>query len=246
MRKKNNKTEQLGNPLVVAKVASKAVESASTAKNTVKSYPGFFTLAGFGVLGLIGYSLIKRVKKDNEEQIQNQKETDFSNNLNNTILKDTRGVSYNPKEIASKYKQAIYGAGTSEQALMDLARISKYGRWEEISKQFKALTGNPLISDLQADLDTNEYNTFLNILKSEYWYAIGEYVYPKKSSVKALDSSNKVIEANVYWNVGSLGQITAVKRVKLNGVTTEFYKTEDYPNYWIWVNDLFTKYDRIG
>lgn len=245
MSKKKN-TGQLGNPAVIAKVASKAVGAASAAKSTVNINPSFFTLIGFGVLGLIGYSLTKKIRRDNEDRIQDQKETDFSNNLNTSVLNDSTGASYNPRELASRYKQAIYGAGTSEQAIMDLARISKNGRWSNISSQYKILTGGVLLNDIQGELSTNEYNIFINIQKSPYWYAIGEYVYPKKTSVKALDNANKVITASVYWNVGSLGKVTAIKRALLNGKQTEFYKTEDYPDYWIWVDELYTSYDRMG
>lgn len=247
MKKKHTKTsKQLGNPLAVTKVASKVVGASQATRQVAKSNPGFFTFLGFGVLGLMGYSLFKRMSSDAKAQIQKGRETDFSNNYDNAKLTDKKGVVFNPKEIASKYKQAIDGAGTGEQKLMDLARVSKDGRWKSISEQYKYLTGSTLINDLQGDLDTDEYTTFLNIQKSPTWYAIGEYVYPKKNTVKAITSARKIVEANVYWNVGSLGKVMSVQRGLLNGKQTEFYQTEDYPDYWIWVDHLYTKYDRLG
>lgn len=246
MTKKKSNSKQLGNPLAVAKVASKVAGATSTVRQTAKSYPSFFSLLGFGVLGLMGYSLLKKVQEDNKERVQDQKENDFSNNLNNSVKTDANGETFNPSEIASRYKQAIAGAGTSEQEIMNLARVSKGDRWASISSMYKYLTGNALLTDLQEDLSTDEYAIFLTILKSSTWFAVGEYVYPKTSSVKALNSSNKLVEANVYWNIGSLGKITGVKKATFSGKTQEFYKTEDYPDYWIWANELYTMYDRVG
>lgn len=246
MAKKKANTKQLGNPAAVAKIASKVKGVTSSQSSSAKSSPGFFTMLGIGLLGIIGYSLSQKVKEDQKEQIQNNNENNFSNNLNTNVLTDNHGKSYNPREIASKYKQAIVGSGTSEQALMDLARISKNGRWSNISSQYKYLTGQALLTSIQDELNTEEYNIFLTILKSPYWYAVGEYVYPKNSTVKALDLSGNIVNANVYWNVGSLGKIKAIKRAVMNGVSTEFCKTQEYPNYWIWVNDIYTKYDRMG
>lgn len=218
------------------------VQSAPT-----KNYPGFSTLLGFGALGLIGYFLISKTQDKREDKEQKKREQEFSDNFTNAVLKDSAGRSYNPKELAARYKQAIFGAGTSEQALMDLARISKNGRWQKISEAYKNLTKNALNNDLQGDLSTEEFSMFQKILKSKYWFAVGEYVYPKQAAIIVYENG-KIKGESFYWTHSTgkaIGKIRKAKKIKYKGKILTVYLTSGYPSKWIVSKYLITKYDGV-
>ena len=129
---------------------------------------------------------------------------------------------------------------------MDLARISKYGRWAEISTAYQSLTKGVLNNDLQGEFSTEEYTMFSKILKSKFWYAIGEYVYPKKAA--ALVYENKKMKGeSFYWTHSTgktIGKIKQAKKIKYKGKTYVVYLTSGYANKWIVSQYLITKYDR--
>lgn len=231
MKKKEGQSEQdnLGNPLLVASAVGGA------GKVLVP-----LVLGGAGLYML--YSLLKG--NDGKYESLNFKEW---------WLKDEHGVSYNALEIAMNYRTAIEGAGTYEDQLYELAKISRGARWSKILEAYFKATKRSLMQDIQGDLSSTEYNTFMAIKndtenttdpadtsREPFKFSVGETVDIKSSGtayqvVKYEDGTIKASVERLYDVFGNVGKIIERRRFKQKSDTswTNFYKVEDYANMYI-------------
>ena len=132
-----------------ATIAQKPLITLTPSEQKVIKVTGF--VLGFGLLGLIGYAVVRKTVK----KTQDRKETRKS-------LDDAEPASY-----ATRLHMAMDGMGTTETTIRAVFReLRDWNHYREVAKAYERKYGTILEDDLEGDLDETELDEIRAIINS--------------------------------------------------------------------------------
>lgn len=117
----------------------------------------FMTIGFYGIAGFLGFKFLLQPQLEKYLQRKAQNDVVFNEN------KQQASVLYNAMNPSGvSWMRSI--DQTNEKMVYEAAR--RISNWNEVRTTYRNLYNRDLLADLQSELDTNEYKTFLTLLNS--------------------------------------------------------------------------------
>ncbi len=129
-----------------------------------------------------------------------------------------------PTRLASKLRTAIIGVGTDEKAVFEVAQ--QITDWNAVQNAYYKLTGNNLNQDLHEDLSSEQYNTFMAIVRHRLEVQHSPFkkgfIVISKKAIRLRSTPDSTLSS---WSFNS-NILDTVAPAKLLGFATGRYQTD--------------------
>ena len=218
----NEKAENLGNPAAIATVGSQIVSSPTVQK--VAKVGGAILITA--VLASVANKYYK-IKKAKNTIRKGTKAVQQAIKLRTAMKRWGGGTFPHQSSILSSFilgSNFSFPDGTDEDAIGDIA--AEITDWVQVQKDYYSIFWTELLSDLQSELDSEEFSSFFAILNREEavndllketpkgHFSLGEEIFALNNGVKLYDDIglNEVVDK---YNAGEeIGDITKVAKNK--------------------------------